>query len=230
MYKNMGNIANLTSGTGYCKIKMISNFTKKEEKMKIRHKYFGTFGIFLILYLVAVVPYLLSGYLVCGVFEFLCIEMPSVFKSASFLEPEKHEIETKILTAFTVFITMLAISYISLLLDNKRMEYIAKRTEGKYRLPREMCHYYPYFCISDVICGILPPALLAAPIFFVPEEWLEYGLRFPLWMGLEVCTVFGFIDGTILLVTTAVVSRFIVAPLILARWRSAWLSGTAEVI
>ena len=226
----MGNIANLTSGTGYCKIKIISNFTKKEEKMKIRHKYFGTFGIFLILYLVAVVPYLLSGYLVGGVFEFLCIEMPSVFKSASFLDAEKHEMQTKILTAFTTFIAMLVMSYISLLLDNKRMEYIARRTEGKYRLPHEVGHYYLYFGISDVICAILPTALLAAPIYFIPEDWLEYGLRFPLWMGLEVCTVFGFVEGTILLLITAVASRFIVAPFILARWRAAWLSGTAEVI
>ena len=226
----MGNIANLTSGTGYCKIKSVVKSREREEKMKIRHKYFGTFGIFLLLYLIAVVPYLLSGYLINGVFDFLCIELPTVFRRVSFLNEEKYVIQTKVLTAFTVFIAMLATSYISLLLDNKRMEYIAKRTDGKYHLPRELSYYYRYFWISDVICGILPPALLAAPIYFIPEDWLEYGLRFPLWMGLEVCTAFGFVDGTILLLITAVASRFIVAPFILARWRAAWLSGTAEVI
>ncbi len=199
--------------------------------MKIRHKYFGTFGIFLLLYLVAVVPYLLSGYLVNGVFEFLCIELPTVFRSASFIgEPEKYETQTKILTLFITIIAMLGLSYFSLLLDNKRMEYIARCTDGKYRLASGLKFYYSYFGVADVICGIIPPALLAAPIFFVPEEWLEYGLRFPLWMGLEVCTVYGFTNGTILLVITAVASRFIVAPLALARWRAAWLSGTAEVI
>ena len=227
----MGNIANLTSGTGYCIIKLVIKSTGKGRKMKIRHRYFGTFGIFLLLYLIAVVPYLLSGYLVNGVFEFLCIEMPEVFRSASFLgEPEKYEMQTKILTAFTVFIAMLMTGYLSLLLDNKRMEYIARRTDGKYRLAAGLKFYYSYFGVADVICGILPPALLAAPIYFVPEEWLEYGLRFPLWMGLEVCTVYGFTDGLILLIVTAVASRFIVAPLALARWRAAWLSGTAEVI
>ena len=185
---------------------------------------------YLLLYLIAVVPYMLSGYLVNGVFEFLCIEMPEVFRSASFIDAERHEIQTKILTAFTVFIAMLMTSYLSLLLDNKRMEYIARRTDGKYRLPAVLKFYYSYFGVADVICGILPPALLAAPIYFVPEEWLEYGLRFPLWMGLEVCAVYGFTDGLILLIVTAVASRFIVAPLALARWRAAWLSGTAEVI
>ena len=199
--------------------------------MKIRHKYFGTFGIFLLLYLVAVVPYMLSGYLVSGVFEFLCIEFPAVFESASFIgEPEKYETQTKILTLFTTACAMLGLSYFSLLLDNKRMECVARCTDGKYRLASGLKFYYSYFGVADVICGIIPPALLAAPIFFVPEEWLEYGLRFPLWMGLEVCTVYGFTNGTILLVITAVASRFIVAPLALARWRAAWLSGTAEVI
>jgi hypothetical protein len=125
---------------------------------------------------------------------------------------------------------MLGLSYFSLLLDNKRMECVARCTDGKYRLASGLKFYYSYFGVADVICGIIPPALLAAPIFFVPEEWIEYGLRFPLWMGLEVCTVYGFTNGTILLVITAVASRFIVAPLALARWRAAWLSGTAEVI
>jgi hypothetical protein len=174
---------------------------------------------------------MLSGYLVKGVFEFLCIEFPTVFRSASFIgEPEKYEMQTKILTLFTTACAMLALSYISLLLDNKRMEYISRCTDGKYRLSSGLKFYYSYFSVADVICGIIPPALLAAPIYFVPEEWLEYGLRFPLWMGLEVCTAYGFQDGVILLVITAVASRFIVAPLALARWRAAWLSGTAEVI
>ena len=110
----MGNIANLTSGTGYCKIKMISNFTKKEEEMKIRHKYFGTFGIFLLLYLIAVVPYLLSGYLVGGVFDFLCFELPTVFRRVSFLDEEKYEIQTKVLTAFTVFIASFVLKLVGI--------------------------------------------------------------------------------------------------------------------
>ena len=199
--------------------------------MKIRHKYFGPLLICLLLYVLAAALYLPSGYVVDGLFELLCNEFPSVFRSASFIsEPEKHQRQLQIITAATVTLALAVMNYLSLLLDNKRMEHLAKETEGKYRLTEGLRLYCSHFFLADIISCAIPPLLLFLPVHFIPQSWLEYGLELPLMMELEVYTEFGLLHGALLLVAVGVITRFAVAPLILLRWRAAWLSGTAEVI
>ena len=164
-------------------------------------------------------------------FSFLCEELPDVFKSESFISnPEGYERQNRIITLITSFIALLGLSYLSLLLDNKRMEFIAKKTEGRYTLCEGMSLYIDSFIFSDVISAILPPLIIAIPVYFVPERWLDYGLRFPMYTSLEMCNAFGFWEGVILLSAVSICARLLAAPIALLRWRAAWLSGTAEVI
>ncbi len=199
--------------------------------MSLKNKYLGTPIIYLLLFIFAAIAYMLAGYLVQGAFGLLCEEMPSVFKSASFVsDPEGYERQTKILIALTTVLALFLINYISLLLDNKRMEHIAKATEGKYTIKEGLAFYYRNFALSDILTSVIAPALLSVPVYFIPENWLDYGLRFPIYMELELCGAFGFFRGVIILIAVSIISRAASVPIVLSRWRAAWLSGTAEVI
>ncbi len=199
--------------------------------MKFKHRYIGTPMIYFLLFIFAAIAFTLSGYVVRGTFDFLCNEFPRVFRSANFItNPDGYERQTRIITVCTAFLALLGVNYLSLLFDNKRMEHIAKATEGRYTLAEGMRFYYRSFAVSDIITAIIPPALIAIPVYFVPTAWLDYGLRFPMLTSLEVCSAFDFWRGTVLVILTSLVTRFLIAPIALLRWRAAWLSGTAEVL
>ena len=218
----------MTTEIAYCTIKTVRT---EEVKMRFRHKYFGTPTIYFILFLLAAIAFTLAGYFVRGSFELLCTELPSLFRSKNFItDPDGYERQERAITLITAIIALLLVSYASLLLDNKRMEYISKCTEGKYTLFGGLKIYFSAFFTSDVITAILPPAILAIPVYFVPESWLEYGLRFPMMTSLEICSAFDFWRGTVILIFVSLFARLLIAPLALLRWRAAWLSGTAEVL
>lgn len=199
--------------------------------MKARHKYLCTPLIYFLLFLFLAVAYMLSGYIVNGVFEFLCEALPSLFKSQSFISnPDGYNRQLKAIAVLTAVLALLGVNYLSLLLDNKRLEYIAKATEGRYTLSFGMGFYLKSFWLADVITAVIPPMLLAIPVYFVPEAWYEYGARFPMMTSLELCTLFGFLEGVIILTAISLLTRLLSAPIALLRWRAAWLSGTAEVI
>ena len=199
--------------------------------MAPKHKYFGTPMIYFVLFVFAAIAFMLAGYVVDGVFEFLCDEFPNTFKSESFVSnPDGYERQTKLVVVFTVTLALLGINYLSLLLDNKRMEHIARSTEGRYTLSEGIVFYIREFLISDIITAVIPPILLSIPAYFVPELWLDYGLNFPLLISVEMCDAFGFSIGTSILLALSILTRLAVVPVALSRWRAAWLSGTAEVI
>ncbi len=199
--------------------------------MKFRHRYFGTPAIYLMLFLFAAIAFTLAGYVVRGSFDFLCTELPRAFESKNFItDPDGYERQQRWITLLTAALALLGVNYLSLLLDNKRMEHIARTTEGRYTLLGGLKYYFKSFALSDVITAILPPAILAIPVYFVPEAWYEYGLRFFMMTSIEMCSAFDFWRGAAFLVLVSLLARFSVVPIALLRWRAAWLSGTAEVL
>lgn len=199
--------------------------------MSPKNKYLGSPSIYFLLFFFAAITYMLAGYAVQGTFNLLCEEMPELFSAASFIsDPDGYERQKKVIALVTAFLAVSGVSYLSLILDNKRMEHIARVTEGRFTIPEGVGFYFKSFALSDLLSTVFPPLILSIPVYFIPEGWLDYGLRFPLYTSLELCGVYGFINGTLLLTVISILARAAVVPIALSRWRAAWLSGTAEVI
>ena len=197
--------------------------------MKLRYKYFGTAVLYLLLYLLAAVPFLLAGYLVNGVFALLCEELPEVFRSASFTkDPEGYRLQVQVIAALTASIALFVLNVISGKLDNKRQEYVISMTDGRYTLPEGLRLYLKSFLLSDVIAAVIPPMLIAVPAALVPEWLLDYGLRFPMWMNVELNAAFDPITGAAVLILLSVLMRLFSVPTVLSGWRAEWLAASGE--
>ena len=139
--------------------------------MSPKNKYLGTPSLYFLLFIFTAIAYILAGYAVQGAFDLLCEEMPRLFKSASFIsDPEGYERQVRVIATVTAFFAVCTVSYLSLLIDNKRMEHIAKMTEGRFTIPEGVGFYFKSFAVSDLITAVLPPLLLSPLVYFIPER------------------------------------------------------------
>lgn len=197
--------------------------------MKARHKYFGSTALYFVLYLFGVIPFYATRWLV-EAFHDLFVELfPTVFHSYNAItSADEYLIQSARLDTVTVALSMLIVSYLALLLDNKRFEHFIVKNEGLYTMPEGLRQYCREFLTVDVSVALVIPVLFSLPLAFVPAEWIERVAWIPTALNYRLVGAYGFASGTAAAVLISLGTRLLAIPHRVARWRAAWLCGSMQ--
>ena len=203
--------------------------------MKFTHKYVYPAVTFIIIYTFGFVIFGAGATVAEYAHAYLGYLFPSLFPTYSpITEKELYQGIVKGITTAGVFISLWIINYISMRFDNKKFEMMIKRTEGLYRIKDGLGIYLRELWWSDVISAIAVPVLLTATAYLIPNiemttipiinMFIELLYIF-LWLGGTMREFYSPITAVIIVALFSAVSRILVVPGALKRWRAMWLSG-----
>ncbi len=197
--------------------------------MKARYKYFGSTGLYLGLYLLGIIPYYATRWLVEAFHDLLAELFPTVFHSYNIITaPDEYLIQSARLETVTAVISILIITYFALRLDNKRFEHFIVGNEGLYTMPEGLAQYCREFLAIDVAISLAVPVLFSLPLAFVPEVWIERVAWIPTALNHTLVSAYGQARGTLTACLISLGARVILIPHTVSRWRAAWLCGSFD--
>ncbi len=158
--------------------------------------------------------------------------LPNIFEDFNRVtsgdEYQRHELRCGV---FALLASIFATSYIAALFDNARYERVIDRTNGFYKIHKELPRYISDTWCEDLIASsvIQLPFLLFTLIQY-PEHLKNLGRIISRYLAphLAVTEVFGVILSYILITLTAFAARMISAPAALKRYRALWLTSFVE--
>lgn len=196
--------------------------------MKFKNKYLFPPCLTLFWFLIGAAVVLISDIVVYLCYDYLCEILPTIFTRPGVLsDPEGYERAQRALTATTVFLAVLPVTYFAMRLDNKRFEHLIVLTEGLYPIREKCVWYLKSFWLSDLIVSVLIPVALTLPVYLIPEKYVRY-FTDVLWCGGRLFEYFGMWEGLFLIVGLSVFARLILIPAVLRAWRVNWMTGSIE--
>ncbi len=192
-------------------------------------KYLAPFGVYFLLFLAGYITTFVTKYIPPIIYDYLCFHFPSVFVSYSPIsQPEEYAVVEKWLAVASVAMGIFIVGYIALRVDNKRFEYIIRKTEGFYRLPYGIKLWLREFLLPDIIVTLLLPLLFAIPPYFIPERAMDLGANIPFWAADMLMEHMGMLECALTLSLTSLISRIVVIPHTLLVWRANWLTASVD--
>lgn len=166
------------------------------------------------------------------VYEALIEWFPSVFPDYSpILEADKYNSAMKTVSVIGVVLGILITSLIVTKLDNSRDEFITKRSEGFYRIPKIMPVYYKTYALADLVASLINTVIacgLVIPCYLINVD--EVSAFTNLVKGFRGFHLGVLYDGTnAVAFVLSVFVIFYLSKLLsgihgLKKWRAAWLS------
>ncbi len=150
-------------------------------------------------------------------------------------EREDYERFYLVLSVISVSISIFILSYVSIRLENERMEYMITKTEGKYALGEGMLIYFPRYIYPDILAAlVIPLPLLLLDIFALPFlDFLPEGLQSLINMPFEptriICEAFGIPLGYLFMAALFFAARILSGIRAIDIWRVLWLSDIQYV-
>ena len=196
--------------------------------MKFKNKYLFPPCLTLFWFLIGAAVVLISDIVVYLCYDYLCEILPTIFtRPGSLSDPEGYARVQRVLTATTVFLAVLPVTYFAMRLDNKRFEHLIVLTEGLYPIRERLVWHLKSFWLSDLIASTLIPVALTLPIYLINEKYVDY-FTDVLWCGGRLSEYFGMWEGLILIVGLSLLARLILLPSVLRAWRVSWMTGSIE--
>lgn len=202
--------------------------------MRFRHRYIDPIMIYLLVYIFGIVLFSVGTTLARYLYEYMNHLVPSVFPLFSPVsEKEGYDAYLKLIDVVGIFAAVFLINLFAMSFDNKKFELMVSRTDGQYTVREGLVIYVREFLRSDAISAVLFPAALTLAPYLIPKipktekpiinlliDLLE---RF-FWLGNTAKEYFGLFMGLMIVALFSVISRALLIPHILKRWRAAWLS------
>ena len=204
--------------------------------MRFKHKYVDPAVIYFLIYIFGIILLVAGTVIARYAHTYMNFLLPDIFPT--FSPVSEKELYRKYLIAIDiigVFIALFLINVLAMLFDNKKFELIISRTDGQYTIKGGLEIYVNEFLISDIISTVALPTVLAISAYLIPEIPLT---KIPIvnlliriaesffWLG---NTMEGFAKIFVcipIIIVFSCVARMITVPIMLRRWRAAWLSGS----
>ena len=196
-------------------------------------KYSISFTRYLILYALGFLIFFISGYIVRSFYALLAEWIPSIFALYNpVADKDAYEKAEKISALITAIISLYIATYIAVVYDNERYEYIIGRTDGFYTLGEGLRIYSLRYIPVDLLISVLVPALPIGLVFIklppdAPRMLLKAvdGIDGFLSIQGAFTDMFGFSGGIILLAAFSLIFRIPASYFAVRRFRGVWLSN-----
>ena len=197
--------------------------------MKIYRRYFRSPLRFLLVYLFLPLIFIASSALV----EILYTGIDEIFpnllpKYNRITEKEEYLAFSNAMSAASALLAVFLTGFITAVYDNARYEDVVKRTDGLFRIPKELPFYFKRNFPADVLSAALAPAV------FVPLTLPSYSEKFLEYFGilllphLRIAEVFSAIAAYFLIFASILLGRTLAMPKALSRFRSTWLASFVD--
>ena len=192
-------------------------------------KFLGPLGIYFLMFLAGYITTFVTRYIPPVIYDYLSYHFPSIFVSYSPIsEPREYAMVERWLAVGAVFMSIFIVGYIAQRLDNKRFEYIIRKTEGFYRVPEALGMWAREFLVPDIIVTALVPVIYSVPVYFIPKDAMVAGANIPFWAADMLSKHMDIVECAVTLVVISIISRLIIIPHILKVWRSNWLTASVD--
>jgi len=193
--------------------------------MKAFNKYFSSPVIFLAVFIVGTVISSLPTYFITIIYDYLTLTFPELFKSYNpITTPEEYKTFSLITSSLSIAIALAVLHYTALRLDNRRLEFLMKETEGFYTMKEGLTLYFKEMWLSDIISAAFPPVAIAIPLYFIPDKILRLGWGQLFWSCYPIASHTSPTEALILSLILSLLTRLIVTPKVVEVWRANWLS------
>ncbi len=192
-------------------------------------KYFSKVLNFLPLYLLFPFFFWVTTQLVGWFYPPLSELLPSMFPTYNKIyEREAYELLEMGKTFFSAVLTLALMNLLSVLYDGRRYEDTVSKTDGLFRIHKELIPYYERNLIPDIIASALIqiPFLIATKIPF-PKEALRFTEPL-LRPHAVIIEPYGVIAAYFIILAVSALTRLLCAPLVLKRHRAMWITAFAE--
>lgn len=197
--------------------------------MTFTKKYVYPTIMYFAFFLLGSVIVLICSFVCTTMYDYLVYVAPDIFPSYSPIsQPQEYRMLTICIELATVFLTLIAVSYIALRLDNNKFEHITRKTEGFYTIPHALADYLREFWIADIISTTVAPAVLTATYFLIPREFMNAIYDGLLWSGSRLGEYFSVATSVVIALTVSLLARLAILPHTLKVWRANWLTCAVE--
>ena len=182
--------------------------------------------------LVGLVIGMLAILFVDGIYELLFKLMPNAFPLYnSVLQESEYEKLRSILDLTALCVTVLFTVYLSLRYDNPREERVIARTDGLFKVGKQLPVYVKENLPEDTVCCAVICAAFTVPFIFIPQKFLEMNNILSAMLNLfyVISDRFGLTVFGIILLSLLLIAHVVCAVPALCYWRAKWLSGFGEV-
>ena len=195
----------------------------------IYRKYFRSPLRFFLVYLFLPVIFIVTSALVEVIYAGIAEIAPKLLPDYNRItEKEEYLAFSRAVNAATALFTVFITGFVTAIYDNARYEDVVKRTDGLFRIPKELPFYFKRNFPADVLSAALAPAV------FVPLTLPSYSEKFLEYFGilllphLRIAEVFSPVAAYFLISLSVLLGRVLAMPKALSRFRSMWLASFVD--
>ena len=206
--------------------------------MTFKQRYVNPIIIYFLIYLFGLLLFSIGVTVSRYAYAYMNYLIPDVFPMFSPIsEKEAYAKYLTLLDTTGIFIGMLLINNLSLRFDNAKFEYMIDKTDGKCTVSEGLRIYFKGLYSSEIISAVIFPLALIIPVYFIPDiqlteipivNMLINSLDLLLWLGNAFIEHYNLTEAIFIGIMLSALSRALVIPSAINRWRGAWLSGSVE--